>query len=304
MRDELAGKKIGVLYGGLSSEREISIKTGNAVYQCLKDEGYKVWQIDADNNISRRLTDMELDICFIALHGGWGENGGIQGMLEIIGIPYTGSSILSSAAAMDKLMSKYAFICNAIDVPEFVVARRTTTINDIALPLPWAVKPNSEGSSMGISIVKTADELNAALEKAYKYSDTVVIERFIKGKEIHIGIVGAKVLGGVEIRTLREFYDYEAKYLDGATQYIMPPQIDKTMYEGVKDVALKAYQALNCRGAARVDMIVTREGKSYILEINTLPGMTATSLLPKIAKTAGMTFIQLIEEILIDGLEV
>jgi D-alanine-D-alanine ligase len=303
MRKELEGKKIGILYGGLSSEREVSIKTGNAVYQCLKDQGYSVWLIDADNNISRRMTDMELDVCFIALHGGWGENGSIQGMLEIIGIPYTGSNIVTSAVAMDKLMSKYAFICNGLTVPEFVVVRDNTSIEDTSIPLPWVIKPNNEGSSMGITIVKAKEEILAALESAYKYCNTVIIERFIKGKEIHVGIVSGEMLGGVEIRTKREFYDYEAKYLDGETQYIIPPQIEKAIYQGVKNTALKAYKVLNCRGAARVDIIVTREGKSYILEVNTLPGMTSTSLLPKIAKEAGFTFTQLIENILIDSLD-
>lgn len=302
MRKELKDKKIGVLYGGKSSERDISIKTGDAVYKCLKDEGYHVFLIDADKDICNRLLDMKLDICFIALHGGWGENGAIQGMLDIIGIPYTGSTQIASAVAMDKLMSKYAFVCNGLSVPEFVVVRDNAAIKDISIPLPWAVKPNSEGSSVGITIVKSNVELNDALNKAYKYSNIAIIERFIKGKEIHVGIVGGKVIGGVEIRTKREFYDYEAKYLDGATQYILPPSIEETLYENVKDTALQAYQVLNCKGAARVDMIAVREGKSYILEVNTLPGMTETSLLPKIAKYAGLSFIQLIEDILIEGM--
>ncbi|MBF0540686.1 MAG: D-alanine--D-alanine ligase [Nitrospirae bacterium] len=302
MRQELEGKKIGVLCGGLSSEREVSLRTGNAVYQCLKDAGYSVWLMDADSNISRRLTDMELDVCFIALHGGWGENGSIQGMLEIIGIPYTGSNIVTSAVAMDKLMSKYVFTCNGLLIPEYEVLRNNTEVEDISIPLPCVIKPNNEGSSVGITIVKEKSEIKEALEKAYRYCNTAIVERFIKGKEIHVGIVGGKVLGGVEIRTKREFYDYEAKYLDGATQYIIPPQIDEILFESVKDTALKAYQVLNCKGAARVDMIVIREGKSYILEVNTLPGMTATSLLPKIAMVAGLTFTQLIEDIIIDSL--
>jgi D-alanine-D-alanine ligase len=294
-------KRIGVLAGGLSSEREVSLRSGRAVFNALRSLGYDVVFIDVNNNICDELKKNKVEIAFIALHGGYGENGAIQGLLEILGIPYTGSGILASALSMDKEASKKIFLYHSIPVAPFLVVENPTyNVEELIeyLPLPWIVKPNCEGSSIGVSIVKERKEILKSFENAFAYGKKILIERYIKGKEIQIGILGERVLGGVEVRPSTQFYNYEAKYTPGATQYILPPEIDSADYERLKELALKAHKALGCKGATRVDFILSESKESYILEVNTIPGMTETSLLPKIAKMAGLDFPDLIEEIL------
>jgi D-alanine-D-alanine ligase len=303
----LTDKRIGVLAGGTSAEREISLRSGNAIYKALLNRGYNAVFIDAADNLCESLKKSSVEIVFIALHGGHGENGAVQGLLEVMDIPYTGSGILASALAMDKEASKKVFLYHDIPVAPFIVINREqldkkinpqfiTTIVDF--PLPWVVKPVREGSSIGVSIVKSEDDIADALKEAFSYDRKVIIEKYIKGKEIHIGILGQTVLGGVEVRPSKEFYNYEAKYTSGLTDYILPPEIDDSAYDTLKDMALKAHNALCCRGATRIDFILDAFNMPYILEVNTIPGMTETSLLPKIAKLAGMDFPDLIEEIL------
>jgi len=297
-------KRIGVLAGGVSAEREVSLRTGKAIYKALTALGYNAVLIDPSENLCAALKAEEIGIAFIALHGGYGENGAVQGLLEVLGIPYTGSGVLASALAMDKEASKKMFLYHNIPVPPFKIVKshglQLETHNlklETAFPMPWVIKPVNEGSSIGVSIVKTEAEAPEALKTAFSYGD-VIIEKYIKGREIQIGIMGQKALGGVEVKTSLEFYNYEAKYTAGHTQYILPPEVDDQVYDRLKQTALDAHKALGCRGATRVDLILEETGNPFVLEVNTIPGMTATSLLPKIAGLAGMGFPDLIEEIL------
>lgn len=295
--------KVGVIAGGMSAEREVSLKSGQAVYNALKEVGYNVVFIDAQRDLCERITSEKIEVAFLVLHGGWGENGGIQGMLEVMGIPYTGSGILASSLAMDKEATKKVFIYHGIPVPLFRVINRKELYNSSKIKIdpvdfPCVVKPAAEGSSVGVSIIDNESDLEKAFQKAFKYGDKVIVEKFIKGKEINIGILGNKALGGVEIRPKRSFYDYEAKYTKGMTEYILPPEIDTDLYDKLMNLGLQAHLSLGCKGGTRVDMIVDKDGNPYVLEVNTIPGMTETSLLPKIAELAGYDFKSLVKEIL------
>jgi len=284
--------------GGWSLEREVSLRSGRAVHNALKGSGYNAVVVDAGPDLCNVLNREKVEIVFIVLHGGCGENGAVQGMLEVLGIPYTGSGVLASALAMDKEASKKIFLYHKIPVPPFVVLSKEQQVKTTGFDLPWVVKPATEGSSVGVGIVRKKGKITEAVEKAFLLSDRVIIEKYIDGKEVHIGILNGSVLGGVEVRPSLEFYSYEAKYTAGVTDYILPPEIDRKAYEMAKEVALSAHVALGCRGATRVDLKVDREGNPYVLEVNTIPGMTETSLLPKIAEKAGLNFSALIEEIL------
>lgn len=305
----ITNKRIGVLAGGTSAEREVSLKSGNAVYKALLDMGYDAVFVDVSDTVCKTIFEEHVEIAFIVLHGGHGENGAIQGMLEVMGIPYTGSGILASAMAMDKETAKMAFAAHNMPVAPYVVVKRkevenrgrvnTQVITAIAdFPLPWVVKPATEGSSIGVSIVREEAELQEALKQAFAYGDRVLAERYIKGREIQIGILGNMVLGGVEVRPLREFYSYEAKYTPGLTDYILPPEISPAAYDNLKALALEAHNVLGCSGATRVDFILDGNDNPFLLEVNTIPGMTETSLLPKIARSAEIEFPDLIEKML------
>lgn len=289
--------------GGKSTEREISLRSGKAIYTALKDSGYDVVAIDTGSDICEALHREKIDIAFIALHGGHGENGAVQGMLEVLEIPYTGSGILASALAMDKEASKKIFLYHKIPVPPFEVLSReqgAKNINSlhIGFSMPWVVKPATEGSSIGVNIVRDEGQVRSAVEEAFALSDRAIIEKYIEGREVHIGVLNNKVLGGVEVRPSLEFYSYEAKYQPGLTEYILPPEINSTTYERAKETALSAHIALGCRGATRTDLRIDKDGDPHVLEVNTIPGMTETSLLPKVARLAGLDFHALIEEIL------
>lgn len=295
----VTNKRIGVLAGGTSAEREVSLKSGNAVLKALTGLGYDTVFIDASGSICEKIAENKIEAAFIALHGGHGENGSVQGLLDIMGIPYTGSGVMASAIAMDKEASKKIFLYHGINIPHFkIFSQRDMPLKKEDIEMPCVVKPAAEGSSIGVNIVKTLDGLDAAVDEAFKYCDKIIIEEYIKGKEIQIGIVGKRALGGVEVRPSLEFYNYEAKYTPGMTQYILPPEIDDELYEDLKAVALNAHEALGCEGATRVDLILDEGGKAYVLEVNTIPGLTETSLLPKIARLSGMDFPALIEEML------
>ncbi|MFC1769846.1 D-alanine--D-alanine ligase [Nitrospirota bacterium] len=288
--------KIGVLLGGTSAEREVSLKSGVAVSKALVTLGYDVLDIDVDRNVARAILDSEIDLAFIALHGGTGEDGSIQGMLEVMGIPYTGSGVMASAIAMDKVISKHIFKSAGLSVPEFEVL--TQENDDTSFELPVVVKPSKEGSSIGVSIVRTEEEFRVALKNALAYEGPALIERYIKGKEVQIAVLGDRALGGVEVRPTNEFYDFEAKYTAGKTEYILPPEIDDDTYGMSMDCGLAAHNALGCSGATRVDLLIDEVGgEIFVLEVNTIPGMTETSLLPKIAQMAGFDFPALIESI-------
>lgn len=301
----LTDKKIGVLMGGVSAEREVSLRSGKAVFNALKNFGYNVVSIDVSSNVCEELKRERIEMAFLVLHGGWGEDGSIQGLLDVMGIPYTGSGVLASALAMNKEASKKIFLYHKIPVPPFaVVTQKTLNAQRLTLnfSLPWVVKPASEGSSVGVSIIKNKKQVKTAFEKCFEYGREIIVEKYIKGKEVQIGILNDKSLGGVEVRPSLEFYNYEAKYTPGLTEYILPPEISERTYRKAKDVALSSHKALGCSGATRVDLIIGKSGNPYVLEVNTIPGMTETSLLPKIARLAGLDFPMLIEEMLKDAI--
>lgn len=287
--------------GGMSAEREVSLKSGAAVHQALLANGYNAVAIDVGRDLSDVLKREEIQAAFVALHGRYGEDGCVQGLLELMQIPYTGSGVLASALAMHKLYSKQAFAASGIQTAPFHCFRRGEIVSlaDLKFGLPLVVKPVQEGSSVGISIVKQQSELEAALELAFRYDDEILVEQFVKGQEIQIGILDGKPIGAIEIVPKNEFYDFEAKYTDGMAEHIFPARLDKELYEKAQQVGLAAHRALGCSGYSRVDLLVTEVGDCYVLEVNTLPGMTALSLLPEIAaKGAGLSFEELVEIII------
>jgi len=298
----VTSKKIGVLMGGLSSEREVSLSSGNAILKALKEKGYNTVAIDVGRDVARKIQENAVDAAFIALHGKLGEDGAIQGMLEVMGIPYTGSGILASALGMNKTISKQVFKSKGLHVGPYEVVSASAARNVHAvledIKFPAVVKPNAEGSSVGVSLVFKQEDVAPAAELAYKYGNEILIEKFIKGKEVQVGILGDRALGAIEIVPKRAFYDYAAKYEKGMSDHFFPARIPDAVYSRTLEAGLAAHRAIGCRGYSRVDFIIDDSGAPSILEVNTLPGMTATSLLPEIAKGVGISFPDLVEEIL------
>ncbi len=297
---DVAKKRIGVLMGGLSAEREVSLKSGAAVHGALLAQGYDAVAIDVGRDLAEVLQREGIQVAFIALHGRYGEDGCVQGVLELLQIPYTGSGVLASAMAMHKLYSKQIFAANGILTAPFRCYRRGESVEaaDIPFGLPLVVKPVQEGSSVGVSIVKAYADLPAAVSEAFRHDDEILVEQFIKGQEVQVGILGNRPIGAIEIVPKNEFYDFEAKYTDGMAEHIFPARLSPELYEKAQSVGLAAHGALGCRGYSRVDLLVTEEGDCHVLEVNTLPGMTALSLLPEIAaKGAGIGFEGLVRQI-------
>ena len=296
--DILKKKRIAVLMGGLSPEREVSLVTGKCVYEAIQRKGLNAIAIDVDKQIAKNLSN--IDIAFIALHGTFGEDGTIQGILEYLKIPYTGSGVLGSAIAYDKVTSKEIFKYHGIPTADYEVFFKTTCRQrKRVLELPVAVKPSNQGSSIGVSIVQNEKEWEKALDLAFGYSDEVLIERFIEGRLVAMGMKGSQPLPIVHIRPKSGFYNYEAKYTPGKTEYICPPMdFSATEIRRCEEVATQVFQVLSARGFPRLDAIVDKQGTPYILEMNTIPGMTATSLLPMAAKQGGLEFDDLVIEIL------
>ena len=292
--------KVAVLMGGPSAEREVSLKSGNAVLAALKRQDVDAHGIDADKSTLRLLEDGGFDRVFIVLHGRWGEDGVIQGALEVLDIPYTGSGVLGSALGMDKLRSKYLWSAAGIPTPEYAMLEPGIDLGKVAakLGLPMFVKPAREGSSLGISKAKTVAELKAAWETASKYDDQVIAERFIDGAELTCGILGDRALPLIRIETDREFYDYEAKYILDTTRYLCPCGLPADRERAIQALAQRAFDALGCSGWGRVDFMLDKASQIYALEVNTVPGMTDHSLVPKAAKQAGIDFDQLVLRIL------
>jgi D-alanine-D-alanine ligase len=295
-------KRVGVLLGGLSAERDVSLKTGQAVYEALLDRGYDARLIYVDRDIDRVVRQSGIEVAFIALHGRFGEDGCVQGMLELMGIPYTGSSVLASSLAMHKVKAKELFRLHNVPTPPYYVmsAEQLADLEDVhgSFGFPAVVKPVTEGSSVGVFIVHTKEELERAVTEALAYDDQVLVERYAKGKEVSVAVLDGRVLGAVEIQPGAEFYDYSSKYQSGGSQYFIPARLSQPRYQGVLNLARKAALALGCTAVCRVDLIVTEGDNEYVLEVNTLPGMTPTSLVPKLAAAAGMDFGDLCECIL------
>jgi D-alanine-D-alanine ligase len=283
--------KIAVLAGGPSSERTISLKSGRAVYKALKETGCDVEWVDLNGYGFKHVLKKVLpDIAFLALHGRFGEDGTVQKILEEIKIPYTGSGIIASRSALDKITSKRIFKKNAILVPDYRVFDRRTIKNAKNLSFPLVVKPRNEGSSIGLSLVRSENEFRGACREAFKYSSSIIVEQFIKGREITVSILGDMALPVVEIVPHRDFYDFYAKYKDKKTEYIVPAPLPKNIYEKAQKLGLSSHNALKCKDFSRVDMILGEDGKIFVLEVNTIPGLTARSLLPKAASAIGITF--------------
>lgn len=298
------GGRIGVLMGGASAEREVSLRSGEGVAEALETLGHEVVRIvlDRPETFAEAIVKARIDVAFLALHGRYGEDGCVQGLLELLRIPYTGSSVLASALAMDKLKAKELFRLHNVPTPPYFVADEAT-LDGLAethenFGFPAVVKPRREGSSVGLAIAKDLPELAAGIRSALDHDDSVLVERFVKGMEVHVALLGGRVLGAIEVCPKSGVYDYASKYTPGATEYVAPPRLPTTRLRGVMNLAERAAKALGCTGACRVDLLVTEGENEYVLEVNTLPGMTRTSLLPKIADQAGIDYPTLCDLIL------
>lgn len=295
---------IGVLMGGLSKERDISLKSGKAVSKALKDAGYeKVKDIDVNEDLALKLRDLKIDVVFNALHGRYGEDGAVQGLLETMKIPYTGSGVLSSAMAMDKTVSKRLFASNGIPTPDFLIAGAQkpkevlNRVKSAGLKWPLVIKPACEGSTIGLQISNDEEDFEGLYSEALKFDDHLIIEKFIKGRELTVGILNGEPLPLVEIVPKKGIFDYAAKYTKGLTDYYVPARVDKMISEKAQEIAGRVFELLKCSGFARVDFIMNDKKELFVFELNSIPGMTSTSLVPMAAKEAGMSFEKLVEEI-------
>jgi len=306
IREKKKSLKIGVLSGGISSEREISLLTGRNIYQSLLESGYNALFIDLKDDFYSKLK--EINLAFLAIHGRYGEDGTAQGLIELMKIPYTGSGVLASAIAINKIMSKKILIYENIPTPEYIELnsasgedlKKMVSVIEKKFDYPIIVKPNSEGSTIGVNIVQKKDQLKYAVEEAIKYDNKILVEEYIKGRELTVSIIGREpvALPIIEIKPKSGFYDYKSKYTKNMTQYIVPAELDKKVANRVSEMALKCHRVLECSGISRVDFILDDTGNAYVFELNTMPGMTATSLVPKAAKAAGIDFALLVEIIL------
>jgi D-alanine--D-alanine ligase len=302
--------RVGVLAGGPSNEREISLKSGRAVHSALIAEGVDAIFLDVWDDIYDIIRNARVDVMFIALHGRFGEDGTVQKMLEELRIPYTGSGVAASRVALDKVESRGIFIKDGIPVPRYAVFDKTCY--DIsragAFGMPVVVKPSLEGSSIGLSIVPDRLHLPAAVEKAFAYGDRILVEEFIDGREFTVGILEDRPLPVVEIVTSGNVYDYAAKYSDPQTRYLVPAPLDEALYKEAQELGRRSHAALGCRDFSRVDMRMNRKNEFFVLEVNTIPGMTERSLLPKAAQSMGLDFgrlcVRLVRNALRDKSEV
>lgn len=298
----ITDRKIGVLMGGLSSERDISLSTGRLVAASLIKKGYSVVAIDVGRDLPQRLINEGIEVAFIALHGRYGEDGCVQGLLEVMGIPYTGSGVSASAVCMDKMLTKEILEHNGISTPKFSVFRKDEEGNPASVRYPVVVKPLREGSTIGISVVSEKKEIGPALNSAFQYGDSALIEEYIAGMEVTAGIIGDRPLALIEIVPQGGFYDFNTKTTGGMAEYIVPARLSAAVSKNIQDIALMAHKALGCSYVSRVDFRVDPAGQPYILEVNTVPGMTETSLLPKAAGEAGISYDDLVEMILSSAL--
>jgi D-alanine-D-alanine ligase len=298
-------RRIGVLMGGLSAERDVSLATGRAVVKALRRKGYRAASLDVGRDVAARLGRRRVEIAFIALHGKGGEDGAIQGLLESLGIPCTGSGVLSSALAMDKKYSKWLFKVHRLPTAPFLVLREGVPEGRRwpfpGLRPPVVVKPTCEGSTIGVGLVKKVKELSPALKAAFRCGREVMVEQYIPGRELTVGVLGGEALPVIEVVAPSGFYDYRAKYRSTSTRYLVPAPLESRLARRLQAMALAAHRALGCSGATRVDFRLQPDGKPFLLEVNTVPGMTETSLLPKAAQAAGISFEDLVEWILLDA---
>jgi D-alanine-D-alanine ligase len=298
-------EKVAVLMGGRSAEREVSLNTGAQVAMALSERGFDVTRVDSrDISFIETLRALAPDVVFICLHGRFGEDGTVQGLLELLDLPYVGSGVLASALAMNKVMAKHLFVSEGLPTPPHVIVRESEPVSieevTAALGPKTVVKPANEGSSVGMSIVHDPSELPAALEKAFTHDGVVLIERFEEGVEVTIGVLGNDdpvALPTLEIVPENEFYDYDSKYVPGMSRHIIPAGVSDVARTECQRVAVAAHRSLGCAGMSRADTIVTPDGRVLLLEVNTIPGMTATSLVPDAARAAGIDFPELCERL-------
>ena len=290
--------RIGVLMGGPSSEREISFKSGKAVYESLKGLGLDVVKIDITSDKVKENTGLirsnKIDCAFISLHGRFGEDGGIQRVLEGLKLPYTASGVMASQLAMDKISSRRIFEIFRLNVPRYLVLTKKgfnpgwRVVNQLSLPL--VVKPATNGSSIGLTIVDKEKDLARAVDLAFGFDQRILVEEYIPGREMTVGVLDQEPLPVIEIVPKKRFFDFQAKYQHGLTEYVVPAKISKALSKKIQSVAISAHKHLGCSGCSRVDIILSKNNMPFVLEVNTVPGMTETSLLPKAASKAGINF--------------
>jgi D-alanine-D-alanine ligase len=295
-------KRIGVLMGGLSAERQVSKQTGEAVYDALRARGYSAAKVFVDRDLDQVLRQDPIDVAFLALHGSYGEDGGVQGMLEMLGIPYTGSGVAASAIAMDKLKSKELFRLHNVPTPPYYVvdAEQLGSLEEIhgSFGYPVFVKPRGQGSSIGAGRADDPSQHRLRCEEAAAFDSQILVERHVNGREITVGLLDGKALGALEIVPNAGVYDYKAKYAPGGSKHVLPAQISPNVYQTVQKLSLTAHRGLGCRGVSRADFRLDDRpngtGELVCLEVNTQPGMTATSLVPELAQHAGLSFGKLV----------
>ena len=302
-------RRVGVLLGGWGEEKDISVKTGEAIATALEKSGHAVTRIVAGPStplgtgpgLDQALRSANIEVAFLALHGRMGEDGKVQGLLEVMGVPYTGSGVLASALAMNKGFAKKLFRQHNLATPAgyVVSAGQLDQVGELHCDLgfPCVVKPSSGGSSVGLTLVHGIDQLRPAVALACRYGGEAMVERYVKGKEVTVAILGGEILGSCEVSSPGATFDFATKY-EGGARYHLPPRLSATRISNLETMALTAYRALGCRGAARIDFICPDVGNEVLLEVNTLPGMTPTSLLPKIAQARGLSFEDLCESLL------
>ena len=310
----MSKEKVLVLMGGISTEREISLKSGSAVAKALSEAGYTVETLDIQSDNIHKIAEIKPDVCYLALHGKGGEDGCVQGMLEWMCIPYTGPGVSASAICMDKALTKKVLVQSDIPTPKSVEYTKDECVNIeqvkdkliLKLGLPMVLKSPCQGSSIGVVIVRDEDSVSDAIEEVFKYGDVLLAEQFISGVEISVPVVGNKnpeVFPIIEIVPTSEFYDFESKYTPGMSEHIIPARISATATERVNKYAKEAYEKTGCRGVSRIDFIVDENDNPYVIEINTILGMTATSLVPDSARHLGIDFPQLVDKIVKLALE-
>ncbi len=290
-------KRVAVVFGGWSSEREVSLSSGNEMAKAARDAGYDVVEVDATRDLAAQLKDAAPDVILNGLHGPWGEDGCVQGLFEVLDIPYSHSGVAASAVAMDKRMSKAIYSRIGLDIAEDVVVTRAEAAAAHPLKPPYVIKPIAEGSSFGVVIVREGANSPARelLSDSWAYGDNLMAEKYIPGRELTVGVMGDRALAVTEITTLREFYDFDAKYVDGGSRHVIPADVPEPVAKAAMEASLKAHQALGCRGMTRSDFRYDEATERLvILETNTQPGMTPTSLVPEQAAHIGISFEELV----------
>jgi D-alanine-D-alanine ligase len=295
-------KHIAVLMGGWNSEREVSLRSGEATYQALISLGYQATKIDFSRKIVEDLERIKPDVVFNALHGQYGEDGSIQGLLDVLNIPYTHSGVMASAVCMDKILNRKICATVGVKSPHYEILKKGEAAENkkklFAVGKPFVIKPVNEGSSVGVEVILSNMPFNLE-EYEWKYGDEMIIEKYIAGQEIQVAVMDNKALGAIEVRPHGLFYDYKCKYTAGMTDYIMPAEISAEKYAEILDLAERCHKVVACRGVSRIDFILNNkdggDNEFYLLESNTHPGFTATSLVPKIAKHVGISFEEIVE---------